>query len=117
MNILEKISEKTGITVTKILSKNRQREVCEARYMYVALLSDSGISKIDIARKLGKAHTIILHNLKTHENLMQIDNKYRTLYESMRSELIPAVEKQLTDRELLLEIREMLKELLKKGDK
>ena len=116
MNIIEKISEKTGITVTKIMSKNRQREVCEARYMYVALLSESGMSKIDIARKLGKAHTIILHNLKTHETLMQIDKKYKTLYEMMRDELIPSVEQELTEMELLLEIREMLKERTKKGE-
>ena len=65
--ILDEIYDETGISEDLILSKLRDRDIVEARTMYIKRLRMEGLSVNRIGKIVGRHHTTVMHALKKHK--------------------------------------------------
>ena len=62
-------------------AKCRIGEIIELRHMYFYLARCMGYKLVPIARSLNKLdHTTVMHGLRTFQNLMEVDEKYRAKF-------------------------------------
>jgi chromosomal replication initiation ATPase DnaA len=65
---------------TDMLSKNRKREVVDARRAYAKILRDRGYTFELISRTIGKDHATILHYVRTIDSILSYDKEFRDKY-------------------------------------
>ncbi|MCQ2311263.1 MAG: chromosomal replication initiator protein DnaA [Paludibacteraceae bacterium] len=74
-DVMGAVCEHTGISEKAIASKSRQREVLQARQMFIYLAKSlSDYSLVDIGNKMGhRSHATILHALNTIKKQLEYD--------------------------------------------
>lgn len=81
--ILHDVSEKTGISVARIISKESIREVAEARFFFcyrAKLLT--GCSLSFIAKKINnRTHSAVINAIKQVQDVKQLRERYAELFE------------------------------------
>jgi chromosomal replication initiation ATPase DnaA len=77
--MIEKISNHLGISLTKLMSKSRQRDICEARHICIGLISkfDTNITLKTLGALFCKHHATIIHCRRTYENLYETDKNFK----------------------------------------
>jgi chromosomal replication initiator protein len=77
LDLLEVVAEEGGIAVSDIINKGRKTEFVRARYVAMFLLKEYyGLSASEIARKLNRDHTSVLHGLKQMQELLRPKNAF-----------------------------------------
>lgn len=78
--LLKKISKFTNVDIQMILSKSRQREIVDARHLFVKLSFDRGYKHKEIRKFIGKkTHSSIIHSLKKVDELKELNEKYQDI--------------------------------------
>ena len=75
--ILIEISESTGISIEKIASKKRNKEIVNARIVYSYLAkkyTDKSLSAI--GKKINRDHSTVLHQIREAEKFLEQPNDY-----------------------------------------
>lgn len=86
--VLDFVCEKAGITHEEIMSHSRKRYITDSRRMAIHLIyTNTRLNKSAVSRFFNKDHATILHNLKGHDNLMEVDRNYRDMYETISARL------------------------------
>ena len=76
--ILRIIANEKGVNVDKILTKTRDTDIIDCRFIYIKMLKHIyAMKKISIARELGKDHTTIMHALKQFDNRYQFEEPFK----------------------------------------
>lgn len=84
--IISTVGMSLGIEPSVLKGNRRLRDICDARHMAAALLTYLGLNPTEIGRLLGgRDHTSILSGLRTHEDLIVTDFKYRTKYAAIKA--------------------------------
>jgi chromosomal replication initiation ATPase DnaA len=83
--IYERVADVFNLTVDKLTSDSRAREIAHARYLVMRLLRDDGASLCTIGRLMDKHHTTVLHGLSEHERLLDDDPAYALAVIAVRS--------------------------------
>jgi hypothetical protein len=65
---------------TDMLSKNRKREVVDARRAYAKILRDRGYTFELISRTIGRDHATILYYVRTIDSILSYDKEFRDKY-------------------------------------
>ena len=70
-SIIDDVSQRSGITKAKILSKNRKKEIVAARFACMYLLrKEAFMTFAAIGRMFDRDHTTAIHAVRTVENLL-----------------------------------------------
>ena len=70
-SIIDDVSQRSGITKAKILSKNRRKEIVAARFACMYLLRKEAFLTLKaIGRLFDRDHTTAIHAVRTAENLL-----------------------------------------------
>jgi chromosomal replication initiation ATPase DnaA len=76
-SILKDISDKTKISIEKLLDKTRKREVCDARFVFYRRAKRcTKKSLARIGEFVGKDHATVLHGIREAENTKQVVELY-----------------------------------------
>lgn len=87
-DIIRNVSLSTGTTATVILGDSRERAVCCARRVIVALAREWEYSLERIAQKLNRDHSTVMAAIRSHENeLAKKGNKDQVYLDRVRREL------------------------------
>jgi chromosomal replication initiator protein len=79
--VLEAIHKTLGVTPDQARSKKRNREFCDARQMYFALLRRSTDLSLDkIGRTVNRHHSTVVNSIHVHNDKMQFDKAYKAAY-------------------------------------
>jgi len=72
------VSETLLISIEKLQSKNRLKQIVDARKIYAVLTKEyTGTTLSNIGRALKKHHASIIHYYREHESQMKYDAEYR----------------------------------------
>ena len=76
--ILKIIASEKKVNLEHILTKTRNSDIVEARFIYIKLVKQVyNMTKVSIGRELGKDHTTIIHALKQFENRFKYEESFR----------------------------------------
>tara|TARA_R110000744_G_scaffold123547_4_gene228816 strand:+ start:155 stop:616 length:462 start_codon:yes stop_codon:yes gene_type:complete len=80
------VSRVTGIPISNIRGKHRQRDIVNARRISMVLVNDlnKGYSTITIGAIFKRDHATVLHAFKVHTDLYDVDRSYQTLFDACR---------------------------------
>lgn len=84
--IMSIVAAHMGTTVQMMLSKNRRRENCDARCMFVHLMMQYGDVSLTVTRlgeMINKDHSTVVHMKKRHETMMGYDERYRRSFNAL----------------------------------
>jgi chromosomal replication initiator protein len=88
-SIISKVSERFGVSVEELKSKNKQKRIAEARQVCMYLIREmTDLSLPKIGEIFFRDHTTILHGWRTISNAMAEDAGMRTLLAEMQRELL-----------------------------
>ena len=78
-DLLEIISQETGITISEIMSRSRKREKINARFIYCAILKNNfGYTLTRIGELLDcRDHTSIRHAVQQYNNRLHTEESFR----------------------------------------
>lgn len=78
-DLLEIISQETGITISDIMSRSREREIINARFIYCAILKKNfGYTLTSIGKLLDyRDHTSIRHAILQFNNRILTEESFR----------------------------------------
>lgn len=85
--ILRMFARKLGIPVRGVRSRSRKADYIEARRMIINYCSSRGIMNVTIADALSYNHATVGHHIHTHNNLMEMDKRYRDRYTQIAGEI------------------------------
>lgn len=83
-DILRKVSEETEISCPQILSRRKDMETVDARYLLVHFLSETGFSPSYIAAKIGVRERTVTHILTNFDVRLSTQKMLRIQCENMR---------------------------------
>ena len=83
-DILRKVSEETEISCPQILSRRKDMETVDARYLLVHFLSETGFSSSYIAAKIGVRERTVTHILTNFDVRLSTQKMLRIQCENMR---------------------------------
>ncbi len=79
--LLSIISQLTGIKEDDILSKSRNRKVCESKQLYAYFLRVKFQMKLkDIGKIMKCDHSSVMHNIKVVQNMIDINDESVMMY-------------------------------------
>ena len=80
-DILEIISNESGIGVHEIVSRSRKKEIVNARFIFCSIMKDYyGCSLVYIGGLVGgRDHTSIIHAINQHRSRVKNEDMYRDL--------------------------------------
>ena len=80
--IIATVSRLTEISIKEIRGKSRLREVTNARRIAMVLINDIlRYNLSEIGRIFGKHHATVLHTFKVHNDLWDVDKRYRQFFD------------------------------------
>jgi|TARA_R100000544_G_C2224359_1_gene59655 hypothetical protein len=80
--IIATVSRLTEISIKDIRGKSRLREVTNARRISMVLINDIlRYNLSEIGRIFGKHHATVLHTFKAHNDLWDVDKRYREFFD------------------------------------
>ena len=80
--IIATVSRLTEISIKDIRGKSRLREVTNARRIAMVLINDIlRYNLSEIGRIFGKHHATVLHTFKVHNDLWDVDKRYRQFFD------------------------------------
>jgi len=83
-HIMSALSHVLGVSESDIRGKRRYRVLVDARHMYCAIMRRvSLLSLSDLARRLRRNHSTIIHSLREHNNKYPRDVAYTIAYEEV----------------------------------
>lgn len=83
-DILRKVSEETEISCPQILSRRKDMETVDARYLLVHFLSETGFSPSYIVAKIGVRERTVTHILTNFDVRLSTQKMLRIQCENMR---------------------------------
>jgi hypothetical protein len=86
--IINKVTAITGVTEEQILGKSRVGHIMEARHIVRCLCYKSGLRKTQIAVEFGCSHATVIASIKTMENRILTEPKFRQKIKSNYSEFL-----------------------------
>ncbi len=87
-SIIAKVTEKFGISVEELKSKNKQRRIADARQVCMYLIREmTDLSLPRIGEIFNRDHTTVLHGWRTISDGMAQDGEMRSLLSDMQREL------------------------------
>jgi chromosomal replication initiator protein len=87
-SIVAKVSERFGVSVEELKSKNKQRRIADARQVCMYLVREmTDLSLPRIGEIFNRDHTTVLHGWRTISSAMAEDAEMRTLLADMQREL------------------------------
>lgn len=87
-SIIAKVTERYGITVEELKSKNKQRRIADARQICMYLIREmTDLSLPRIGEIFNRDHTTVLHGWRTISNSMAEDLEIRSQLADMQKEL------------------------------
>lgn len=80
-DILDIISNESGVCVNEIISRSRKKEVVNARFIFCSIMKDYyDYSLVHIGELAGgRDHTSIIHAIDQHRSRVKNEDKYRVL--------------------------------------
>ena len=87
--ILEMVAEECGVTSSQIVSRIREREIVNGRFMYCAILNMSFGYTLERIGKImdGRDHTTILHAIGTFKDRYRNEDTFRTTVDRIYEKL------------------------------
>ncbi|CAB5223794.1 Chromosomal replication initiator, DnaA C-terminal [uncultured Caudovirales phage] len=86
--VLDFICDYSGISYEEIMSHSRKRTITDSRKMAIFFIyHGTRLNKTAVARFFNKDHATILHSLKGHAILMEVDSSYRNMYDIIQGKL------------------------------
>ena len=80
--IIATVSRLTEISIKEIRGKSRLREVVNSRRICMVLINDVlKYNLSQIGRIFGKSHCTVLHTFKAHNDLWDVDKRYREFFD------------------------------------
>ena len=86
-SILDMVSGETEISTTEILSRNKSREVVDARHLFIVLLHDAGFYPSQIALSFGMTCRSITYAITNFGNRILCEKILRRNYEKLKKQL------------------------------
>ena len=87
-DILKIVSEHCSVATTKILTRIREKEVIDARHMYIAVLRQIfRYPVVEIGRMVDRDHTTVLDSLKKFKSRYQCYDDYKNVANSIFDEV------------------------------
>ena len=78
--ILRIIAKEKNVNLELILTKSRDRDLVESRFIYIkALKTIYEMNLVSIGKELGKDHTTIIHALKQYENRYKYEEHFKKI--------------------------------------
>jgi chromosomal replication initiation ATPase DnaA len=71
----------SGLSRERVIHTSKSQPLCDSRRIVAAHLRKRGYSLSAIGRELNRHHTTIIHLLRSHQELIESDAKYRALVE------------------------------------
>ncbi len=86
--VLDFICDYSSITYNELMSNSRKRHITDPRRLAMYFIySGTHLNKSAVARFFKKDHATILHALKGHEILLQVDKSYKAMYDNVQARL------------------------------
>jgi chromosomal replication initiator protein len=83
-DILKIVAEHCSVNISKILTRIREREIVDARHMYVAVLRLVFKYPVtEIGRMIDRDHTTVLDSLKKYHNRYRCYDDYKKVADSI----------------------------------
>jgi len=80
--IIATVSRLTEISIAEIRGKSRLREVVNSRRICMVLINDVlKYNLSQIGRIFGKSHCTVLHTFRSHNDLWDVDKRYREFFD------------------------------------
>lgn len=80
------VSQTTGFSKTKLLSRGRTSQLCDARFcLYLALYDTTSLSYYEIGKQLRKDHTTIIHGVNKAKCKLSSDARFAHLYHTIET--------------------------------
>ena len=80
--IIATVSRLTEISIKEIRGKSRLREVVNSRRICMVLINDVlKYNLSQIGRIFGKSHCTVLHTFRAHNDLWDVDKRYREFFD------------------------------------
>ena len=91
--ILDIVAKNCCVTASQILSRVRDREVIDARFIFVAVMKrEFGHTLKHIGKILNRDHTTIIHSLETFQDRYQQYDEYREVADGVFQEIKSKIE-------------------------
>lgn len=83
VNVLEVVSQQTGVPQSDILSRKRNQTTADARHIVCRILSEEFFfSSVEIADRLERDHSTVLSSLQRAKELMEMDRNFCRSYDA-----------------------------------
>jgi hypothetical protein len=114
--LLKVVNDITGINKDILISRKKIREISEVRMMCTTILHEykPELKLKDVGEMVGLKYCSIIHHKKTHDNLMlQLNGKYKSLFQNIRiSYKREMIKQDKTYKRVLIEKRKQLQFML-----
>ena len=78
--ILQIIAAEKNVKIEQILTRSRNSELVESRFIYIkALRCAYNLNLVSIGREMGKDHTTIIHALQQFDNRYQFEEEFKKI--------------------------------------
>ncbi|MEI7597266.1 MAG: helix-turn-helix domain-containing protein [Bacteroidota bacterium] len=84
-DIIDVVCEYFCIERNLLLSKNRKREVSEARQIGMYILRQQNKTLSSVGKQFNRDHATVLHAINLVEDLMSVDARFKQIVESLES--------------------------------
>lgn len=87
--ILEVVAEECGVKSSQILSRIREREIVNGRFMYCAILYTSFGYTLERIGKImgGRDHSTIIHSIETYKNRYRNEETFKSTVDNIYQKL------------------------------
>lgn len=86
--IIQFICENENTTIGALSTRSGKKEMVQARrYVYVFIQRHCPTTFVKCASIFKQDHASVLHSLRTHKNLMDVDIQYREKFDKYQSEI------------------------------
>lgn len=103
-NIVNCISHCSRIPKKELISKNRQRHLVDARKMMYKLIREIyGYPILHIAKHFKKNHATLIHQMREHDKLMDLDTRYAEKFNEIMELLLEDTSAFTTNKMLMQE--------------
>lgn len=91
--VMRIVAKHCHVTVSDILSRNRKRDVCDARHIFCAVMKrEFNYSLVEIGRINNRRdHTTTIHSIQTYNNRIKIEEKYISVTELVLDDIYEIV--------------------------
>ena len=86
--LYKSVNDMYGVPQDVLMSKTRKRDIVDLRRIIAAIIKEecSSVTVVQIGKLIGRKHSDVCIQLKNHNNLINSDKTYSSIYYGIRTE-------------------------------